>query len=165
MLTCAIINNDDTFILRYIKLLHKKEQNAQGGIKMAKIEKEEVCFTKWIDVRLAGLWSLIGSKIVYTDIQPDSCVDAVIDKAFSTDPIAYDLLSAIIKHNVNCDEVVVHQLHYAVSNQQRTADIQKVLADANNPQLIAAAGSNFVSIVADSDNNVDVWVWDLNSCQ
>ena len=137
---------------------------------MAKYENEGYCPCQWVDLssdnRLAGLWSLIGSSVVYEKEDAVKCTPdtATCDKIFSTDSIAYDVLSAIVKKNVNADKILVHQLHNGACNMQRTSDIQKTLAEVTNPQLIAHAGSNFIVIIADASYGIDVWVWDLTSC-
>ena len=137
---------------------------------MAKFESQGYCPCQWVDLssdtRLSGLWSLIGSSVVYemedaVKCSPDT---SACDKVFSTDPIAYDVLSAIVKKNVNADKILVHQLHNGACNTQKTSDIQKVLGEATNPQLIVHAGSNFAVIIADAMHGIDVWVWDLTSC-
>ncbi len=137
---------------------------------MAKYEDEGYCPCQWLeftaDNRLAGLWSLIGYSVVYEKEDAVKCTPdtATCDKAFSSDPIAYDVLSAIVKRNVNADKILVHQLHNGAVNTQRISDIQKTLAEATNPQLIAHAKSNFIVIIADASYGIDVWVWDLSSC-
>ena len=137
---------------------------------MAKYENEGYCPCQWVDLsgdyRLAGLWSLIGTSIVYEKEDAKKCSPDTntCDKIFSTDPIAYDVLSAIVKKNVNADKILVHQLHNGACNMQCTSDIQKTLAEVTNPQLIAHAGSNFIVIIADASYGIDVWVWDLASC-
>ena len=131
---------------------------------MAKYENEGYCPCQWVDLssdsRLVGLWRLIGSSVVYEK----ECIPDITDKIFSTDPIAYDVLSAIVKKNVNADKILVHQLHNGACNTQRTSDIQKTLAEVTNPQLIAHTGSNFIVIIADASYGIDVWVWDLANC-
>lgn len=73
---------------------------------MAKFESEGYCPCQWVDLssdnRLVGLWSLIGSSVVYEKEDEVKCSPdtQTCDKAFSTDPIAYDVLSAIVKKNV-----------------------------------------------------------------
>lgn len=137
---------------------------------MAKYENEGYCPCQWVDLsgdnRLADLWSLIGASVVYEKEDAVNCTPdtATCDKIFSTDPIAYDVLSAIVKKNVNADKILVHQLHNGACNMQRTSDIQKTLTEVTNPQLIAHAGSNFIVIVADASYGIDVWAWDLASC-
>ena len=137
---------------------------------MAKYEDEGYCPFQWVDLsgdnRLVGLWSLIGSSVVYEKEDAVKCTPDIVtcNKIFSTDPIAYDVLSAIVKKNVNADKILVHQLHNGACNTQRTSDIQKTLTEVTNPQLIAHAGSNFIVIVADASYGIDVWVWDLASC-
>lgn len=137
---------------------------------MARFESEGYCPHQWVDLsgdnRLVGLWSLIGPNVVYekedvTNCTPDT---ATCDKIFSTDSIAYDVLSAIVKKNVNAEKILVHQLHNNGYNMQCISDIQKTLAEVTNPQLIAHSGSNFIVILADASYGIDVWVWDLSNC-
>lgn len=137
---------------------------------MAKYENEGYCPYKNVDLsgdnRLVGLWSLIGYNIVYenkddANYSPDT---TTCDKVFSTDSIAYDVLSAIVKRNVNADKILVHQLHNSAYNMQCISDIQKTLAEVTNPQLIAHAKSNFIVIVADASYGIDLWIWDLTRC-
>jgi hypothetical protein len=134
---------------------------------MAKFEDLGYCPCQWVDLtgddRLIGLWSLIGSSVVYEKEDAVKCTPdtETCDKIFSTDSIAYDVLSAIVKKNVNAEKILVHQLHSGSCNTQCIADIQKTLAEVNNPQLIAHAGSNFVVIIADASYGIDVWIWDL----
>lgn len=137
---------------------------------MAKFENEGYCPCQWVDLtsdaRLLGLWSLIGASVVYETQDSKKCEPdtEACNKAFSTDPIAYDVLSAIVKKNANADKILVHQLHNGACNTQSTTDIQKVLTESTNPQLVLHAGSNFAVIVADADHGIDVWIWDLGSC-
>jgi hypothetical protein len=146
-------------------LLLRKEEKI-----MAKYENEGYCPCQNVDLsgdnRLAGLWSLICSSVVYEKEDAVNCAPdtATCDKIFSTDSIAYDVLSAIVKKNVNADKILVHQLHNSSCTRQCTSDIQKTLAEVTNPQLIAHTGSNFIVIIADASYGIDVWVWDLASC-
>lgn len=145
-------------------LLRKEEEF------MAKFESEGYCPCQWVnlteDARLVGLWSLIGPSVVYEKEDAVKCTPNTekCDQIFSTDPIAYDVLSAIVKKNANADKILVHQLHNGACNTQRVSDIQKILAEVKNPQLIAHAGSDFVVIIADASHGIDVWVWDLTCC-
>jgi hypothetical protein len=138
---------------------------------MAKYENEGYCPGHVLDLsgdnRLEGLWSLIGSSVVYEKKDAKNCTPdtATCDKIFSSDPIAYDVLSAIIKKDPNADKILVHQLHGLACNTQKLSDIQKTLAEATNPQLIAHSGSNFIVIVADASYGIDLWVWDLEICR
>lgn len=133
---------------------------------MAKYENEGYCPNQWVDLtgdtRLEGLWSLIGPSVVYENAK--SLDTNACDKIFSTDPIAYDVLSAIIRKNANAAKILVHQLYNGSSNTQCTSDIQKTLSEVTNPQLIAYPGSNFIVIIADASHGIDVWVWDLARC-
>ena len=110
---------------------------------MAKFESEGYCPCQWVDLssdnRLVGLWSLIGSSVVYEKEDEVKCSPdtQTCDKAFSTDPIAYDVLSAIVKKNVHADKILVHQPH---------------------------AGSNFIVVISDASYGLDVWIWNLASC-
>lgn len=138
---------------------------------MAKFESEGYCPCQWVDLssdnRLVGLWSLIGSSVVYEKEDEVKCSPdtQTCDKAFSTDPIAYDVLSAIVKKNVHADKILVHQPHNGACNTQRTSsDIQKILTEVSNPQLIAHAGSNFIVVISDASYGLDVWIWNLASC-
>lgn len=137
---------------------------------MAKYENEGFCPCQRVDFsgdnRLVGLWSLIGYSVVYENEDAVKCTPdtTTCNKIFSTDPIAYDVLFAIVKRNVNADKILVHQLHNGACNKQCISDIQKTLAEVTNPQLIAHAGSNFIVIIADASYGIDVWVWDLASC-
>lgn len=137
---------------------------------MAKYENEGYCPQQWVDLtsdaRLIGLWSLIGGSVVYESQDSKKCEPDTTscNKVFSSDPIAYDVLSAIVTHNVKAEKILVHQLHNGACNTQSISDIQKILAEATNPQLVLHAGSNFAVIVADADHGIDVWIWDLTSC-
>lgn len=137
---------------------------------MAKYENEGYCPCQWVDLssdtRLEGLWRLIGSSVVYKKEDAENCSpDAdTCNKVFSTDSIAFDVLSAIVKKNVNADKILVHQLHNGSCNTQSLSDIQKTLANVTNPQLVAHAGSRFVVIISDASYGLDVWVWDLENC-
>ncbi|MCI8519381.1 MAG: hypothetical protein HFJ51_04795 [Clostridia bacterium] len=137
---------------------------------MAKYENEGYCPYQWVDqstdTRLIGLWSLIGPNVVYEEKDEVNCSPdtTTCDQIFSTDPIAYDVLSAIVKRNVNAEKILVHQPHNGACNTQHISDIQKTLCEAMSPQLIVHAGSNFVVIIADAAYGIDVWVWNLNSC-
>ena len=129
---------------------------------MAKYENEGYCPCQWVDLssddRLVGLWSLIGPSVVYEKEDAVKCTPdcTTCDKIFSTDPISYDVLSAIIKKNVNADKILVRQLHNGACNMQSTSDIQKTLTEVTNPQLIAHAGSNFIVIIAVASHGIDV---------
>lgn len=137
---------------------------------MARYENEGYCPCQWVDLsadsRLVGLWSLIGVNVVYEKEDAVYCTPdtTTCNQIFSTDPIAYDVLSAIVKKNVNAEKILVHQLHNGACNTQNISDVQKILCEASNPQLIAHAGSNFIVIIADATYGIDVWIWDLNSC-
>lgn len=144
--------------------MHKEE------FVMAKFENEGHCPCIWVpktwdettDSRLVGLWSLIGSSIVYSnDGDPDT---TQCDEMFGVDVIAYDLLSAIIKKNVNANKILVHQLRNGACNTQKTSDIQKTIVESKNPELVMHAGSNFAVVLADADYGIDLWVWDLRTC-
>ena len=106
------------------------------------------------DNRLEGLWSLIGAKVEFEN--DGYSLDQTL---FGTDPIAYDVLSAIIRKNVNANKILVHPL----PNDALTSDIQEALAEVTNPLLIAHAGSNFIVLLSDAPYGIDVWVWDLAS--
>lgn len=136
---------------------------------MAKFENEGYCPNQWLDLssdtRLIGLWCLIGPSVVYETkdalgCQPDL---TTCNKAFSKDVIAYDLLSAIVKKNVNAYKILIHQLHNGACNCQSISDIQKVINESVNPELIVSAGSNFAVVLADAEYGLDVWIWDLTS--
>ena len=123
---------------------------------MANYENERYCAGIELsnDNRLEGLWSLIGAKVEFEN--DDYSLDHTL---FGTDPIAYDVLSAIIRKNVNANKILVHPL----PNEALTSDIQEALAEVTNPLLIAHAGSNFIVLLADAPYGIDVWVWDLAS--
>lgn len=141
---------------------------------MAKYENEcnypcyspckELDFTR--DNRLVGLWSLISSSIKFEaeDKGLTNCYPDIYNKLFSTDPISYRVLSAIVKKNVNADQILVRKLRNKFGQKQFTSDIQETLGKVTNPKLIAEAGSNFIVIIADASYGIDVWVWDLTSC-
>ncbi len=137
---------------------------------MAKYENEAYCPYQQIDLssdtRLVGLWSLIGPKVVYEMIDAVNCAPDTTrcDQIFGTDPIAYDVLYAIITKNVNADKILVHQLHNGGLNKQSISDIQEAMTEVCNPQLIARAGSDFIVIISDATYGIDVWVWDLACC-
>lgn len=134
---------------------------------MAKYEREGICPQVSFDlsgkVYLTALWSLFGKSVVYE--REDAPDTKTCDRVFDTDPIAYDLLVAIARKNANADKVLVHQLHNGACNTQSVSDVQKTLAEATNPQLIAHAGSDFVVVIADASYGIDVWVWDLKNCR
>lgn len=117
----------------------------------------------YLTTRLWGLWMLVGESIVYEN--EDNLDNEACNKIFGTDFIAYDVLSAIVKKNVNADKILVHQLYNGDSDTQSVSDVQKILAEATNPQLIAHARSRFVVVIADASYGIDVWVWDLKSCR
>lgn len=149
---------------------------------MAKIEKEggswpyfrvleylngENDDTGNIDKRLHGVWPIVGPSIIYEkEDKYKRPLDIVAcDQMFSTDVIAYDVLSAIIKKNATADTIKVRQLHDGAFNTQKTSDIQKVMGEVTNPELVVHAGSNFVVILANNAKyGLDVWVWDLRTC-
>lgn len=137
---------------------------------MAKYENEGYCPCQVVDLtsdnRLVGLWSLIGPSVVYEKEDAVKCAPDTntCNKIFSTDPIAYDVLSAIVKKNVNADKILVHQLHGGSCNMQRMSDIQKILTEKANPVLIAHAGSDFIVVITDASYGIDIWVWDLVKC-
>lgn len=137
---------------------------------MARYGSEGYCPCQWVDLsanpRLIGLWSLIGANVVYEREDAIHCTPdtTTCNQIFSTDPIAYDVLSAIVKKNVNAEKILVHQLHNGACNTQHISDVQKTLCEASASQLIAHAGSNFIVIIADATYGIDVWVWDFNSC-
>lgn len=134
---------------------------------MAKFENEGYCPNIWVpktwgdgtDSRLNGLWSLVGQSIVYKEeCNPDVC-----NEVFGIDIIAYDVLSAIVKKNVNADKILVHELHNGACNMQKVSDIQKILNESINPELIVHAGSNFTIVLAEAEHGLDLWVWDLRT--
>lgn len=141
---------------------------------MAKFENEGYCPCIWVPKTwteetsscLSGLWSLVGGSIVYEMEDELHCTPdtASCDQIFGTDVIAYDVLSAIVKKNVNADKILVHQLHNGTCGTQKVSDIQKVMSKVTNPELVVHAGSNFVVVLADAEHGLDVWVWDLKSC-
>lgn len=138
---------------------------------MAKFENEGYCPDTWVlqswdentDKRLIGLWSLIGDSIVYEKEDEHKCApnSVACNQIFSTDVIAYDLLSAIVKKNANADKIKVRQLHNGACDNQNASDIQKVMDEVTNPEIVVHAGSDFVVILADAEYGLDVWVWDL----
>ena len=101
---------------------------------MAKFENEGYCPNIWVpktwgdgtDSRLNGLWSLVGQSIVYKE----ECNSDVCNEVFGIDIIAYDVLSAIVKKNVNADKILVHELHNGACNMQKVSDIQKILNES-----------------------------------
>ncbi len=141
---------------------------------MAKYENEGYCPNNSVghlidesnDSRLGGLWSIIGSSVVYEKEDAVKCTPDydTCNQAFGSDPIAYDLLSAIIRKNAKADKILVRQLHNGGCNVQSITDIQKVLGETTNPQLIVCASSNFAVIIADAEYGLDVWIWALTSC-
>ncbi len=134
---------------------------------MAKFEDQGYCPDQWLDFstdnRLKGLWSLIGSSVVYQKEDFINTVDIIIcNKVFSSDVIAYDVISSIIKKNVNASKILVHQLRNSYYTQN-IADIKKVL-EKKDSQLIAHAGSNFIVVITDASYGIDVYIWDLSIC-
>ena len=138
---------------------------------MAKFENEGYCPCIWVpktwddttDKRLIGLWALVGASLVYEkeDKNGNTPDTTSCDQVFGKDPIAWDLLSAIVRKNVNADKIKVRQLHNGACNTQRVSDVQRVMAEATNPELIVHAGSRFVVVLADAPYGLDLWVWDL----
>lgn len=121
---------------------------------MEKFETEGWVPKTWgdgIDKRINGLWSIVEKSIVYKKgCNPDVC------EVFGIDIVSYDVLSAIVKKNVNAEKIVVRECHCL-------SDIQKILSEAGNPELIVHAGSNFAIVLAEAEHGLDLWVWDLRT--
>lgn len=140
---------------------------------MAKYENDGYCPNIWVpkkwtkdsDPCLFGLWSLVGDSIVYTHDPEPACNPDIntCDKVFSTDPIAVNLLTAMVRKNVNADKILVHQIFNGGCNKQSNKDIGKVLGTSKNPEIITAPKSEFLVVLSDADYGMDVWIWDLNS--
>lgn len=135
---------------------------------MAKYERPNLSLKDFSGTeQLFGMWSMIGYKVVYE--MADGLLDkAACNKIFTTDPISYSVFYTIIKKNVNANEIRVHQVFSDVGfwrDNQYISDVQKTLAEVDNPQLIAAQNSNFIVIVSDASYGIDVWVWDLTRCK
>ena len=98
---------------------------------MAKFENEGYCPNIWVpktwgdgtDSRLNGLWSLVGQSIVYKE----ECNSDVCNEVFGIDIIAYDVLSAIVKKNVNADKINVPKNKNEASTIQKVTTIQKYM--------------------------------------
>lgn len=147
------------------KALLRKEEKI-----MANFEHEGYCpysnvqltWNENTDNRLFGLWSLVGASIVYEKEEHKCTPDiAACDELFSTDVIAYDVLSAIIEKDVTAHKIKVRQLHNEACNTQKKSDIQMAMGRVINPKLVVHAGSNFAVVLADAEYGMDVWVWDL----
>lgn len=140
---------------------------------MSRYEKEGYCPGAWVpklwdetsDKRLIGLWSLIGDSVVYIEEHEHNCTpdSAACNQAFGKDIIAYDLLAAIVRKNVNARKIAVYQLHSESVNRQDIADIYKVMKKSNNPELVLHPASNFAAVLADTAYGMDVWIWDLRA--
>lgn len=131
---------------------------------MAKHEHEGYCPCIWVNFqnsRLVPFWDLIGGNIVYE--KNDLIQTSRYDRIFDSDPIAYNLLSGLIRKNVNADKILVRIL--CDGNYQHFSDIQKVLSEANAPQLIAYPESKFIAILSNADYGLDLWIWDLTVTQ
>ena len=138
---------------------------------MAKYENEGYCPSAWVpktwnensDKRLIGLWSLVGDSIVYVEEHEHHCTpdSAACNQAFGTDAIAYDLLAAIVRKNVNEKKIAVYQLHSESDNKQALSDIHKIMKRSTSPELVLHPASNFAAVLADTTYGMDVWIWDL----
>ena len=110
-----------------------------------------------------GLWRVFGPNVVFASKKANgSDDDAKCESAFTTDPIAEDLMMGIIRANANASKIQVRQLHNGAKNTQKMADVQKVLAEATAPKLIAKAGSHYLAIIDSNGEELVVWLWDLD---
>ncbi|MBR2997375.1 hypothetical protein IKF33_03030 [Candidatus Saccharibacteria bacterium] len=116
------------------------------------------------DRRLYGLWSILCSAILYAET--DACGFASDTKVFDDlfkgeDKITFRVLSALIKRYADGCAIKVCQLHED-HIWQSCKDAQRVLVEADNPELIVAPGSRFMAVLTDADYGLDLWIWDLN---
>ena len=125
---------------------------------------------KFNDPRLEGLWSLIGSKVVFKKEDKQKRAYAfgrvTCEEIFNEDPIAYQLMSEIISKNANPKQIRVFQRHNPIFDGkvfQKIGDIQETLKEVENPVLIVNAGSKYAIILVDASYGIDVWVWDLRN--
>ena len=141
---------------------------------MARYESEGYCPNIWVpkkwneetDMRLAGLWSIFGANVVYAKKDENKCSPDTekCDEMFANDPIAFDLMTAIVRFNAVAEKILIHQLHNGASNTQKISDIQLIMGKAEKPQLVVKAGSNFAVVLAEASYGIDLWVWDLRTC-
>ena len=143
---------------------------------MAKFEREGYCpnndvsevlrTNDDIDIRLHGLWSLIGPSVVC--VQDDAAAvakwDDVVD-IFTIDPITYHLMDKLIRYESDANKIAVKQIWNGACNTQCYSDIQKVLMQAVEPQLVIHSGSRFAAVITSMNYGIDLYIWDLTNCR
>ena len=119
------------------------------------------CGKEW----LYGLWRVFGGNVVFAPKKDNGGTDIDVKclDAFTTDPIAENLMMGIVRANANATKVLVRQLHNGAMNTQELSDVQKVIAEASAPKLIAKPESRFLAVIDNVGDEITVWLWDLDS--
>lgn len=145
---------------------------------MAKYENEGYCPCNTVsailasanDLRLIGLWSILGESVVCHNESDLLTVDSeAVDAMFSTDSIAYRLMETIIRYNGRADKIIVLQNHKGgCLNRQSYSLLQDTFmsGDLTNPVLIVESKSRFAVILSESadPNVIELRFWDLDAC-
>lgn len=148
---------------------------------MARFENEGFCPNNTVarriaeaensDTRLVGLWSLIGSRVVCTNVKDGPQVNSnAVDEMFSTDPIAFHLMKALLEYDIHADRISVRQFFSGACNTQAYDDIQETICaltkEDKHPKLVIYSQSRFACIIAKSElaATIDLIVWDMSAC-
>lgn len=140
-----------------------------GKAVMARYESEGYCPSIWVgrrlfnpgtDKRLIGLWEITRDAVVYDTDEKYKPQHQETDEIFSSDPIAFSLLSTLIRRNATAKMIKVFQ-PWVINSRQQLADLQQMLSAKPNSTLVSASKSNFIALVADAEYGLDVYVWDL----
>lgn len=120
------------------------------------------------DSRIFGLWYLIGENVVCINTGTFSTVNTrAVNEMFSTDPIAFRLLSRIINYNSKAKKFSIYQDYTdGCINMQSFDTIAKKFLEIKNPEIIVAANSKYTVIIGEDKNpdEIAVYFWDLTSC-
>ncbi len=117
------------------------------------------------DVRLIGLWSIIAPIAVCINSDVDTVDNNAVIDMFSSDCIAYSLMSQLAKYAADPDRIAIKQIYFdRAKKTQNLDDCQKLLSEAKNPKIVAKTGSRFLVVISEGSYGVDLHFWDLNRC-
>lgn len=123
------------------------------------------------DSRLTKLWTdYIGEKITI-DTSETTNIGTLLQKVsamFSTDPIAYRLMTEIILYKRDFEKIIVKQ-DYSQINSDATSNLIRMFTflkeTAKNPVIVLESESKFAAIISTNPENesiIDVHFWELS---
>ena len=74
-----------------------------------------------------------------------------------------DVLSAIAKRNVTADKINLGDWYDMVYKDQHIFNLNEIAGEATNFELVVRAGSNLIVLLADTEDGLDIYVWNIRS--